>query len=101
MAGIAKNVSETAEHVQQVTGSVVGEAKEMATLAAGVAESVAKVDASSKEIIKEVDAVGKNMNNIVAEVAATTEISDKLKNELSQVIEVRKQKLADFIAANQ
>lgn len=52
-------------------------------------------------IIKEVDAVGKNMNSIVSEVAATTDITDKLKNELTQVIEVRREKLAKFMQSSQ
>jgi hypothetical protein len=40
------------------------------------------------------------MNNIVSEVAAVTEVSDKLKTELNSVLEVHKQNLAKFLEEN-
>jgi methyl-accepting chemotaxis protein len=97
MAAIAKDVSSTAEQVAKITENVVGEAKEMAELALGVVDDAAKVESSAKEILSEVEIVGRNSNTVVTEATRMAEITEKIKNDLQELIEHRTKVLNTYL----
>jgi methyl-accepting chemotaxis protein len=97
MASIAKDVQGTAEQVEQITQAVVSDAQEMSKLALGVVDDSGKIDEAAKEILSQANTVGSNTNTAVSEITTMAEVTEKMKIEVEEAIEHRKQLLQEFL----